>query len=244
MTRHRKEFFPKGQVEDFVVTNSATSQEVIRVLLADDHGVVRAGLKALLDAQTDMAVIGEAEDGPTAIEMVREMEPTVLVTDLSMPGGGMEAIRQVNSLRLGTRVLVLTVHAEERYLLPVLEAGGSGYVRKASAHTDLLNAIRTVARGEVFLDPAATKTLLKGYLGRVTSGDEIDLVEVLSDREREVVKLTAEGYTAQQASEFLSLSPKTVETYRHRAMQKLGLTNRAELVRYALRAGLLGEDTL
>lgn len=227
-----------------MVTNSATSQEVIRVLLADDHGVVRAGLKALLDAQTDMAVIGEAEDGPTAIEMVREMEPTVLVTDLSMPGGGMEAIRQVNSLRLGTRVLVLTVHAEERYLLPVLEAGGSGYVRKASAHTDLLNAIRTVARGEVFLDPAATKTLLKGYLGRVTSGDEIDLVEVLSDREREVVKLTAEGYTAQQASEFLSLSPKTVETYRHRAMQKLGLTNRAELVRYALRAGLLGEDTL
>jgi two-component system response regulator NreC len=206
--------------------------------------VVRAGLKALLDAQPDMKVIGEADDGPTAIAMTQELVPTVLVTDLSMPGGGMEAIREVNSHHLPTRVLVLTVHAEERYLLPVLEAGGSGYVRKSSAHTDLLKAIRTVARGEVFLDPAATKTLLKGYLGRVTSGDEIDLVEVLSDREREVVKLTAEGYTAQQASEFLSLSPKTVETYRHRAMQKLGLTNRAELVRYALRAGLLGEDTL
>jgi DNA-binding NarL/FixJ family response regulator len=217
--------------------------EVIRVLLADDHGIVRAGLKALLDAQPDMAVVGEAEDGESAIELVQQLVPTVLVTDLSMPGGGMEAIRQVNSLHLPTRVLVLTVHAEERYLLPVLEAGGSGYVRKASAHTDLMDAIRTVARGEVFLDPAATKTLLKGYLGRVTSGQEIDLVEVLSDREREVVKLTAEGYTAQQASEFLSLSPKTVETYRHRAMQKLGLTNRAELVRYALRAGLLGEDT-
>lgn len=219
------------------------SPEVITVLLADDHGVVRAGLKALLDAQSDMSVVGEAEDGPTAIRMVQELRPTVLVTDLSMPGGGMEAIREVNSLQLLTRVLVLTVHAEERYLLPVLEAGGSGYVRKASAHTDLLTAIRTVARGEVFLDPAATKTLLRGYLGRVTSGDEIDLVEVLSDREREVVKLTAEGYTAQQASEILSLSPKTVETYRHRAMQKLGLTNRAELVRYALRAGLLGGDT-
>jgi DNA-binding NarL/FixJ family response regulator len=225
------------------VSGTGSGIDVIRVLLADDHGIVRAGLKALLDAQPDMTVVGEAEDGESAIELVQKLVPTVLVTDLSMPGGGMEAIRQVNSLQLPTRVLVLTVHAEERYLLPVLEAGGSGYVRKASAHTDLMNAIRTVARGEVFLDPAATKTLLKGYLGRVTSGQEIDLVEVLSDREREVVKLTAEGYTAQQASEFLSLSPKTVETYRHRAMQKLGLTNRAELVRYALRAGLLGEDT-
>jgi DNA-binding NarL/FixJ family response regulator len=230
-------------VDGETVKGSGTGSDTIRVLLADDHGIVRAGLKALLDAQPDMAVVGEAEDGDTAIKLVRELTPTVLVTDLSMPGGGMEAIRQVNSLQLPTRVLVLTVHAEERYLLPVLEAGGSGYVRKASAHTDLLSAIRTVARGEVFLDPAATKTLLKGYLGRVTSGEELDLVEVLSDREREVVKLTAEGYTAQQASEFLSLSPKTVETYRHRAMQKLGLTNRAELVRYALRAGLLGEDT-
>jgi DNA-binding NarL/FixJ family response regulator len=232
-----------ADIEKDPAGRSDPGHEVIRILLADDHGIVRAGLKALLDAQPDMVVVGEAEDGTSAIEMVRELVPSVLVTDLSMPGGGMEAIRQVNGLHLPTRVLVLTVHAEERYLLPVLEAGGSGYVRKASAHTDLMNAIRTVARGEVFLDPAATKTLLKGYLGRVTSGDEIDLVEILSDREREVVKLTAEGYTAQQASEFLSLSPKTVETYRHRAMQKLGLTNRAELVRYALRAGLLGEDT-
>ncbi|MCO5214692.1 MAG: response regulator transcription factor [Thermomicrobiales bacterium] len=111
-------------------------------------------------------------------------------------------------------------------------------------HTDLLNAIRTVAKGEVFLDPAATKTLLRGYLGRSTDGDELDIVEVLSEREREVVKLTAEGYTAQQSAEFLSLSPKTVETYRHRAMQKLGLTNRAELVRYALRAGLLTDEVV
>jgi two-component system response regulator NreC len=105
----------------------------------------------------------------------------------------------------------------------------------------LIEAIRTVARGEVFLDPAATKTLLRGYLGRVHSGDEIDIGEVLSEREREVVRLTAEGYTALQAGDILSLSPKTVETYRHRAMQKLGLTNRAELVRYALRSGLLGD---
>lgn len=214
----------------------------IRVLLADDHGIVRAGLRALLEGQSDMQVVAEAPDGPTAVALTREHVPSIVVADLSMPGGGLETIREITSLGLPTRVLVLTVHAEERYLLPVLEAGGSGYVRKSSAHTDLLDALRTVARGEVFLDPAATKTLLRGYLGRVHSGDEMDLGEVLSEREREVVKLTAAGHTAQQGADILSLSPKTIETYRHRAMQKLGLTNRAELVRYALRAGLLGQD--
>lgn len=216
----------------------------IRVLLADDHGVVRAGLRALLEAQPDITVIAEAPDGPTAVRLTRQFRPTVVIADLSMPGGGLETIKEITALNLPTRVLVLTVHAEERYLLPVLESGGSGYVRKSSAHTDLLDAIRTVARGEVFLDPAATKTLLRGYLGRVKSGDELDLGEVLSDREREVVRLTAEGNTAQQAADLLALSPKTVETYRHRAMQKLGLTNRAELVRYALRAGLLSQDAM
>ncbi len=225
-----------------MVSTRPPTADVISVLLADDHGIVRAGLRALLEAQPDMKVVAEAENGPEAIEGARTFVPTVVVADLSMPGGGLEAIRGINALQLPTRVLVLTVHAEERYLLPVLEAGGSGYVRKSSAHTDLLNAIRTVARGEVFLDPAATKTLLRGYLGRVKTGDELDLGEVLSEREREVVKLTAEGYTAQQAGDILSLSPKTIETYRHRAMQKLGLTNRAELVRYALRAGLLGDQ--
>ena len=219
-------------------------QGPIRVVLADDHGVVRAGLRALLESQPDITVVGEAEDGPGAVRAVSELHPNVVVTDLSMPGGGMEVVRELTALGDSTKVLVLTVHAEERYLLPVLQAGGLGYVRKSSAHTDLLNAIRLVAKGEVFLDPAATKTLLRGYLGRSTDGEDLDIVEVLSEREREVVKLTAEGYTAQQSAEFLSLSPKTVETYRHRAMQKLGLTNRAELVRYALRAGLLTEEVM
>lgn len=216
----------------------------IRIVLADDHGIVRAGLRALLESQRDMTVVGEAGDGPSAVQAAKASTPHVLIADLSMPGGGLQAIRDIAALGLPTRVLVLTVHAEERYLLPVLEAGGSGYVRKSSAHTDLLDAIRTVARGEVFLDPAATKTLLRGYLGRVGSGYERDFGEMLSEREREVVRLTAEGYTALQAGDMLALSPKTVETYRHRAMQKLGLTNRAELVRYALRAGLLGQDPL
>jgi len=221
---------------------SPLQHDAIRIVLADDHGIVRAGLRALLDSQPDMRVVAEAPDGPTAVTLARSENPTLVITDLSMPGGGMETIREITSLPNQVRVLVLTVHAEERYLLPVLEAGGSGYVRKSSAHTDLLDAVRTVARGEVFLDPAATKTLLRGYLGRVRTGEEIDLGEILSDREREVVKLTAEGYTAQQAADLMALSPKTVETYRHRAMQKLGLTNRAELVRYALRAGLIGTD--
>lgn len=220
------------------------AESEIQIVLADDHGVVRAGLRALLDVQPDMRVVGEAADGPTAVRLALDLRPTVLVADLSMPGGGLTTISEITDLGLPTRVLVLTVHAEERYLLPVLEAGGSGYVRKSSAHTDLLQAIRTVARGEVFLDPSATKTLLRGYLGRVNSGDERALGEVLSERERGVVKLTAEGYTAQQAADILSLSPKTVETYRHRAMQKLGLTNRAELVRYALRAGLLAQEDM
>lgn len=214
----------------------------ISIVLADDHAIVRAGLRALLDAQADMRVVGEAGDGSEAIALAQQLRPTVLIADLSMPGGGLTTIKAIADLGLPTRVLVLTVHAEERYLLPVLRAGGSGYVRKSSAHTDLLTAVRTVARGEVFLDPAATRTLLEGYLGRVRTGEELDLGEVLSEREREVVRLTAEGYTAQQAAEQLSLSPKTVETYRHRAMEKLGLTNRAELVRYALRAGLLVPD--
>jgi two-component system response regulator NreC len=218
---------------------SLVSDRPITVVLADDHGIVRAGLRALLEMQPDMQVVGEAEDAAQAVRLVLDLQPAVLVTDLSMPGGGLESIREISSHNLPTKVLVLTVHAEERYLLPVLDAGGSGYVRKSSAHTDLLNAIRTVSRGEVFLDPAATKTLLQGYLGRVRSGDELDFQEVLSEREREVVRLTAEGYSAQQAADQLSLSAKTVETYRHRAMQKLGLTNRAELVQYALRAGLL-----
>jgi two-component system response regulator NreC len=221
---------------------SRQANDTIRVVLADDHAVVRAGLRVLLENQSDMRVVGEAGDGPSAVALAKQLVPTVLVADLSMPGGGLETIAEIKELHIPTRVLVLTVHAEERYLLPVLEAGGSGYVRKSSAHTDLLTAIRTVALGEVFLDPAATKTLLRGYLGRVHSGQELDLGEVLSEREREVVKLTAAGHTAQQSAEMLSLSPKTVETYRHRAMQKLGLMNRAELVRYALRAGLLTND--
>jgi DNA-binding NarL/FixJ family response regulator len=218
---------------------STMSVQTISVLLADDHGIVRAGLRALLDAQQDIDVIGEASSGEEAVELARKLEPDIIIMDISMPGGGLEATRKIAKLELPTKILILTIHAEERYLLPVLEAGGSGYVRKASLHTDLIDAIRTVFRGEVFLEPAATRMLLQGYLDRANDGIELDPGKLLSEREREVLKLTAEGFTAQEIGDQLFLSPKTVETYRHRIRHKLGFSHRSELVRYALRAGLL-----
>ena len=218
---------------------STMSVKTISVLLADDHGIVRAGLRALLDAQQDIDVVGEASDGDEAVELAQQLEPDIVIMDISMPGGGLEATRKIAKLELPTRILILTIHAEERYLLPVLEAGGSGYVRKASLHTDLIDAVRTVFRGEVFLEPAATRMLLQGYLDRAHEGIELDPGKLLSEREREVLKLTAEGFTAQEIGDQLFLSPKTVETYRHRIMHKLGFSHRSELVRYALRAGLL-----
>jgi len=214
----------------------------IRVVLADDHPIVRAGLRALLESQPDMVVVGEAGTASEAVDLVRQTTPDVAVLDISMPGGGLEALREIAALKLPTRVLILTVHAEERYLLPVLQAGGSGYVRKASLHTDLLDAIRTVAAGEVFVDPDAARMLLQGYLDQVKSGEVQDPAQLLSEREREVLRLTAAGYTAQEIAEQLYLSPKTVETYRHRVMQKLGFSRRSELVRFALQIGLLDPD--
>ncbi len=157
-----------------------------------------------------------------------------------MPGGGgLQATRAIRAQGLPSKVLILTMHAEEQYLLPVVQAGGSGYVLKSQADTDLLEAIRAVHRGEVFLDPPATKMLLEDYLDRVKAGKEVDSYQTLSEREREVLKLTAEGYTAQEIADQLVLSSKTVDTYRQRVMDKLNLHHRAELVKYALRRGLL-----
>ncbi|MCX2726902.1 response regulator transcription factor [Thermomicrobium sp. 4228-Ro] len=215
------------------------TSEAIRVLLADDHPVVRVGLRALLEGEPDIRVVGEAGSADEAVELVRELQPDVAVLDISMPGNGLEALRRIAALGVPTRILILTVHAEERYLLPVLQAGGSGYVRKSSLHTDLIEAIRTVARGEVFIDQAAARTLLQRYLDRAQAGEVQDPAQLLSEREREVLRLTAAGYTAQEIADQLFLSPKTVETYRHRVMQKLGFSRRSELVRFALRIGLL-----
>jgi DNA-binding NarL/FixJ family response regulator len=214
--------------------------ETIRVLLVDDHAVLRAGLKALLDAEVDMRVVGEAGTGEEALDRVSLLKPDVVVMDLSMPGmGGLEATRKLTSA--GTRVLVLTMHTEDEYLLAVLEAGGSGYVQKTSADRDLTEAIRVVARDEVFLYPNAAKLLLKGYRVRGEPGEE-DPVAKLSERERDVMTYTAEGFSSSEIGEKLFISPKTVDTYRARIMDKLGLTHRSELVRQALRSGLLKSD--
>ena len=213
--------------------------ENIRILLADDHPVLRSGLDALLGLEEGLQVVGQASTGEEAVEKTRLLRPDVVVMDLSMPGmDGIEATKKIGELGLGARVLVLTSQTEEDYLLPVLEAGGAGFVRKTSADSDLVNAIRTVARGEVFLYPSATRLLLRKYQTAKAAKEEGPL-DKLSEREREVLALTAEGYSSAEIGKRLFLSPKTVDTYRARMMQKLGLTHRAELVHLALDTGLL-----
>jgi len=213
--------------------------DAIRILLVDDHAVLRSGLEALLELEPDMEVVAGVGTGEDAIQRIGGLRPDVVVMDLDMPGmGGLEATRRITELGLPTRVLVLTSHEEERSLLAVLEAGGSGYVHKTKAEEDLIEAIRTVARDEVFLYPTATRLLLQGYR-RAEERGETSPVEELSDREREVLALTAEGYSSREVGKKLFLSPKTVDTYRARIMKKLGLGHRSELVRFALQHGLL-----
>jgi two-component system response regulator NreC len=212
----------------------------INVLLADDHAVLRAGIRALLegDPAAGISVIGEAGTGDEAVNLTQRLRPDVVVMDLSMPGsGGLEATRRIAALGLDTKVLVLTMHAEEEYLIPVLEAGASGYLNKTTADSELVGAIGTVARGEVHLPPQATRLLLKEYREQADPGTKA--LHKLSSREQEVLALTAEGYSSKEIGEKLFISPKTVDTYRSRIMDKLGLSHRSELVRFALKVGLL-----
>jgi DNA-binding NarL/FixJ family response regulator len=213
--------------------------DVIRILLVDDHAVLRSGLEALLELEPDMEVVGGVSSGEDAVARINALRPDVVVMDLDMPGmGGLEATKKIAEMELTTRVLVLTSHEEEKSLLAVLESGGSGFVQKTKAEDDLIEAIRTVARDEVFLYPSATRLLLQGYR-RAEERGEADPTEELSEREREVLILTAEGYSSSEVGKKLFLSPKTVDTYRARIMKKLGLGHRSELVRFALRHGLL-----
>src|SRR3989338_280996 len=225
----------------------------IRVLIADDHSVVRVGLRTLLESEPDMMVVGQAGNGAEAVAAApqlpavaaaQDLRPDVVVMDISMPEmDGLEATRRIRALCPATQVVILTVHAQERYLFPMLKAGGSGYVLKSTVDTELVNAIRIVAQGGAFLYPSATRMVLEDYLARVQSGAEQDAYERLSERESEVLKLIALGHTAPEVADKLSLSPKSVETYRVRIMEKLGLDSRPALVKYALARGLLTDTT-
>lgn len=212
----------------------------IRVMLVDDHPVVRKGLRALLEGEPDMEVVGEAGDGAQAVELAQTLRPDIITMDISMPEmDGLEATRRVRLCCPDTQVLILTVHAQERYLFPVLKAGAAGYVLKSTVDTELVDAIRTVAQGGAFLYPSATRMVLEDYLTHLRQGDAGDAYEQLSEREREVLKFIALGYTAAEIADKLVLSPKSIETYRMRIMQKLDLHSRAALVQYALARGLL-----
>lgn len=214
----------------------------IRVLIADDHAVLRAGLRMLIGAQPDMAVVGEAADGAEAVQKALETRPDIALMDITMPGsGGIKAIERIRQECPKTRVLVLTMHDVPAYLRSALAAGASGYVVKSAADSELLSAIRAVHRGRTAVDPDLAVMVLQGALGRRAAGGQgNEPMDTLSPREREVLDLVARGYTNHQIAERLGLSVRTVETYRSRLVEKLGLRSRADLVRYALESGLLG----
>ncbi len=211
-----------------------------RIVLADDHAVLRTGLKMLLNAQEDLVVVGEATDGQQAITVVDTQSPDLLILDISMPKtDGLQVLRHVKRTHPNLRVLVLTMHEEEDYLRRALEAGAAGYCPKSAADAELISAIRAVMRGNVYIHPSHTKLLLNQMIPTASEAGETSAA--LSEREETVLKLVALGHTNQKIASELSVSIKTVESYRARGMEKLRLTSRAALVRYALQEGWMSE---
>ena len=211
----------------------------LQIFLADDHVVVREGLKALINAQPDMIVIGEAGDGQSACQQAQDCQPDLVIMDITMPGlNGVQATAQLKQACPGIKVLALSVHDDTSYLRQLLEAGAAGYILKHAAADDLIQAIRQVAAGGVYLDPALAGHIVARYVRMPATATEL-LGTALSEREIEVVQRIAQGYSNKEIAAQLSLSIKTVETYRARAMEKLGLESRAALVRYALERGWL-----
>ena len=216
------------------------SGDLIRIVLADDHAIVRAGLKAVLGTARDMHVVGEASNGVEAVALAERLKPDVVVMDLSMDQmDGSTATKEIVAKGLSSRVLVLTMHAEEEYLVQVLEAGAVGYLVKSAADRELVEAVRTVARGELFVRPGAVRVLAKGLTRKDPAKAEREQYEKLTERERDVLRLVAEGYSAPEIGEKLFISPKTVDTYKQRIHEKMGLSHRAAYVQLALRLGLL-----
>ena len=214
--------------------------ELLRVVLADDHAVVREGLKALVNAQPDMRVVGEAADGEAAWKAAKELAPHVLVMDLSMPHvGGVEATARVRQDCPEVKVLALTVHEERLYLTQLLRAGASGYVLKRAAPAELVRAVRTVAAGGTYIDPSIASAMVEGYLDAQSAAEQ-PAHDALSEREREVLVRIAQGFSNKEIAAALGLSVKTVETYKGRMADKLGLRTRVDIVRYAAQQGWLG----
>jgi two-component system, NarL family, response regulator NreC len=211
----------------------------IRVLIADDHAILRSGLRMLIEAQPDMTVVAEAENGNEAIRLARETSPAVVILDVTMPEkGGLHAIRDILKHNPAVRILLLTMHEEPAFLRTALAAGASGYVLKKSVDADLLSAIRAVSKGRVYVDSElATALVVQAVPERARGEDQPS--EVLSKRELQVLKLVAEGFSSREISQQIFIGTKTVETYRGRFAEKLGLKSRADIVRYALEIGLL-----
>jgi DNA-binding NarL/FixJ family response regulator len=220
------------------------STDYIRVVLVDDHAIVRSGLKAVLGSARDIDVVGEANDGKEALAQVDRLKPDVVVMDLTM--GEMDGITATKALTergQAPRVLVLTMHAEEEYLLPVLEAGAAGYLVKSAADRELIEAVRTVARGDLYVSPSAGRVLARGIRRKDEHAELRARYEKLTDREQAVLRLVAAGYTAPEIGEQLFISPKTVDTYKQRVNDKLGLQHRNDYVTVALKLGLLAPAT-
>ena len=210
------------------------------IALADDHIVVRQGLRALLETEPDFRIVGEAGDGPEAVHLVERLQPDVLVLDLMLPGlSGLEVTRLVRQGSPQTRVLILSMYADEAYVLRALKNGAAGYVLKDSSAADLVQAVREVAGGRRYLSPPLSERAIERYAQRAETSIQEDSYETLTTREREVLHLAAEGHTSAEIAARLGISPRTAETHRANLMRKLGLESQTDLIRYALRRGIV-----
>ena len=210
-----------------------------RVLLADDHVLVRRGVRLILDNEPDLTVVAEAGDGAEAIEKARSERPDLAILDIAMPRlTGLQAARELSRLQPDLRILILTMYDNEQFFFEALKVGASGYVLKSVADRDLLEACRAAMRGEPFLYPGAVTALIRDYLARVREGDGLP-PKAITDREEEILKLVAEGHSSKEIADMLVISVKTVERHRANLLHKLGLKDRLELTRYAIRAGLI-----
>ena len=210
-----------------------------KVVIADDHAVLRSGLRLLLEKQADLSVVGEASSGLATLALAEELQPDLIILDLSMPGlGGMDALPSLRQIAPQAKILVLTMHDDPQYLHRVLAEGASGYILKKAADVELITAVRAVLEGDIYVHPAMTRALINGEVIEDQQSKQ-DPWSMLSDREKEVLKLVALGYTSAEIAEQLALSSKTIDTYRARGMDKLGFQTRAALVRFTIQKGLL-----